>query len=392
MAIGTTASSDIAIEREEADGGTASGWLTLDNVSKRFGQHVAVHPTTLKVAPGHLMSLLGPSGCGKTTSLRMVAGFEAPDTGAVLIDGQDLSSLPPNRRKLGMVFQNYSLFPHLNVSENIAFGLKMAKRGAAEIGERVRTMLDLVQLRGYDERYPHQISGGQQQRVALARALITNPRVLLLDEPLGALDKNLRENMQFELRSLQRRLSITTLLVTHDQEEALTMSDQVAVMNHGRILQLGSPTEVYERPTTRFVAAFLGTSNLFEGTAIESEGDLCRVKLSPSVGGLEEVVVPTTRRVPSGSPIAFVVRPEKLQLSIDNSRKNGFAIEALVLDCIFRGSYYTCQLRVTGSNEPMIAYLQAQEAGGNDMPRAGSRTYLSWTPSSAVLLDEDLKC
>jgi ABC-type Fe3+/spermidine/putrescine transport system ATPase subunit len=216
--------------------------------------------------------------------------------------------------------------------------------------------------------------------------------VLLLDEPLGALDKNLRENMQFELRSLQRRLSITTLLVTHDQEEALTMSDQVAVMNHGRILQLGSPTEVYERPTTRFVAAFLGTSNLFEGTAIESEGDLCRVKLSPSVGGLEEVVVPTTRRVPSGSPIAFVVRPEKLQLSIDNSRKNGFAIEALVLDCIFRGSYYTCQLRVTGSNEPMIAYLQAQEAGGNDMPRAGSRTYLSWTPSSAVLLDEDLKC
>jgi putative spermidine/putrescine transport system ATP-binding protein len=392
MAMSTTTSSDIVIEKGGTDSDTAHGWLTLDNVSKTFGQHVAVHPTTLKVAPGHLMSLLGPSGCGKTTSLRMVAGFESPDTGAVLIDGQDLSSLPPNRRKLGMVFQNYSLFPHLNVSENIAFGLKMAKRSAAEIAERVRTMLDLVQLQGYDERYPHQISGGQQQRVALARALVTNPRVLLLDEPLGALDKNLRESMQFELRSLQRRLGITTLLVTHDQEEALTMSDQVAVMNHGRILQIGSPTEVYEKPTTRFVAAFLGTSNLFEGTAIGSQGDLCRVKLSPDISGLDEIVIPTMRRIPTGASIAFVIRPEKLQLSRDNSQKNGFAIEALVLDCIFRGSYYTCQLRVAGRNEPLVAYLQAQEAGGNDMPRAGSTTFLSWTPSSAVLLDEDLKC
>jgi putative spermidine/putrescine transport system ATP-binding protein len=338
------------------------------------------------------MSLLGPSGCGKTTSLRMVAGFEAPDTGSVLIDGQDLSSVPPNRRKLGMVFQNYSLFPHLTVAENIAFGLKMAKRGAAEIAERVRGMLDLVQLQGYDERYPHQISGGQQQRVALARALVTGPRVLLLDEPLGALDKNLRESMQFELRSLQRRLNITTLLVTHDQEEALTMSDQVAVMNRGRILQIGSPTEVYEKPTTRFVAAFLGTSNLFEGTVVKLEGQSCRVRFAAPGGGLDDAVVPAKRGLSVGSSVAFIVRPEKLKLSADGSRRNGFAMEAVALDCIFRGSYYTCQLRVSGRKEPLVAYLQAQEAGGNDIPRAQSKIRVSWTPTSAVLLDEDRQC
>ena len=232
--------------------------LELENVSKRFGAVAAVEPLTLAVQAGALLALLGPSGCGKTTTLRIIAGFERPDSGLVRIGGRDVTPEPPNRRRLGMVFQNYSLFPHMTVAENIAFGLKMAKVPRSEIPSRVSEALSLVRLPGFEDRSPAQLSGGQQQRVALARSLITSPAVLLLDEPLGALDKNLRESMQFELRQLQKRLGITTVLVTHDQEEALTMSDFVAVMNHGRVLQVGPPQEVYARPKERFVSEFLG--------------------------------------------------------------------------------------------------------------------------------------
>ena len=237
--------------------------LELENVSKRFGTVAAVEPLTLAVRAGALLALLGPSGCGKTTTLRIIAGFERPDRGLVKIGGRDVTPEPPNRRRLGMVFQNYSLFPHMTVAENIAFGLKMARVPRSEIPPRVSEALSLVRLPGFEDRSPAQLSGGQQQRVALARSLITSPAVLLLDEPLGALDKNLRESMQFELRQLQKRLGITTVLVTHDQEEALTMSDSVAVMNHGRVLQVGPPQEVYARPKERFVSEFLGASNLF---------------------------------------------------------------------------------------------------------------------------------
>ena len=222
------------------------------------------HPRRVAVA------LLGPSGCGKTTTLRIVAGFERPDQGRVRVGGRDITGLPPNKRGLGMVFQNYSLFPHMTVAENIAFGLKMARRPPSEIETRVARALETVRLSGFGDRYIHQLSGGQQQRIALARSIITNPSVLLLDEPLGALDKNLRESMQFELHSLQRSLGITSVLVTHDQEEALTMSDFVAVMHVGEVLQIGPPDEVYDRPRTRFVAEFLGTSNILAATVTAS--------------------------------------------------------------------------------------------------------------------------
>ena len=222
-----------------------------------------------------MLALLGPSGCGKTTTLRIIAGFETPDHGSVVIGTHDVTELPPNKRGLGMVFQSYSLFPHMTVGENVAFGLKMQGVSAAERTTRVREMLALVRLTQHEDRQIHQLSGGQQQRIALARALVTNPSTLLLDEPLGALDKNLRERMQFELREIQHRLGITSILVTHDQEEALTMSNRVAVMSDGQVVQVGRPTDIYERPRNRFVAEFLGTANIVAGTVTAQASERC---------------------------------------------------------------------------------------------------------------------
>ncbi|WP_236638559.1 ABC transporter ATP-binding protein [Mangrovicoccus ximenensis] len=282
----------------------ASSALTLTGIRKDFAGVQAVRDLDLAVAPGSLVSLLGPSGCGKTTTLRMVAGFEAPDAGRIEIGGQDMTRLPPNKRGLGMVFQNYSLFPHRTVAENVAFGLRMAGAPKARQEDETRRMLDMVHLAGRGDMYPAQLSGGQQQRVALARALVVNPRVLLLDEPLGALDKALRESMQFEIREMQQRLGITTLLVTHDQEEAMSMSDSIAVMHGGRILQLGAPDEIYDRPETDFVATFLGTSNLFAGDVMP---DGRAMQAEAGVIALPQPAVP-------GSRATLSVRPERIVL------------------------------------------------------------------------------
>jgi putative spermidine/putrescine transport system ATP-binding protein len=244
--------------------GDTASTLVLRTLTKRYGSSLAVDNLDLTIEAGKLVSLLGPSGCGKTTTLRMVAGFERPDAGIIQIGATNVTALPPHQRQLGMVFQNYSLFPHRTVAENIGFGLKMQGLGRGARDERVKSMLDLIQLSGRGDTYPAKLSGGQQQRVALARSLVVNPKILLLDEPLSALDKSLRESMQFEIRAMQARLGITTLLVTHDQEEALSMADQVAVMKSGRILQLGTPGDIYDRPQSRFVAEFLGASNIFE--------------------------------------------------------------------------------------------------------------------------------
>jgi putative spermidine/putrescine transport system ATP-binding protein len=242
-----------------------SATIRLDDVTKTFdGRVVAVDGVTLEIAAGEFFSLLGPSGCGKTTSLRMIAGFERPDSGRVHVAGQDITDLPVHRRDMGMVFQSYALFPHRTVAQNVAFGLRMRDVPKADIERRVRAALAQVALTGLDERRPGQLSGGQQQRVALARALVVEPRVLLCDEPLGALDRKLRQQMQFELKELQKRLGVTLVFVTHDQEEALAMSDRIAVMNAGRVEQVGAPTEIYERPRTRFVADFIGEINLLE--------------------------------------------------------------------------------------------------------------------------------
>ncbi|WP_119421345.1 ABC transporter ATP-binding protein [Desertibaculum subflavum] len=245
---------------------TTSASIRLDAVSKSYdGRVMAVDDVTLDIQPGEFFSLLGPSGCGKTTTLRMIAGFESVDRGRVVVGGTDITDVPVHKRDMGMVFQSYALFPHRTVAENVAFGLRMRALPKAEITERVKAALALVELTGYEDRRPGQLSGGQQQRVALARATVIRPPVLLCDEPLGALDRKLRQQMQFELKQLQKQLGVTLVFVTHDQEEALAMSDRIAVMNAGRIEQIGTPAEIYERPKTRFVADFIGEINLFDG-------------------------------------------------------------------------------------------------------------------------------
>ena len=365
--------------------------LRLEGVSKRFGAVTALERADLVVEPGLLLSLLGPSGCGKTTTLRIIAGFEAPDTGRVVIDDRDMGLLPPNKRGLGMVFQNYSLFPHMTVGDNIAFGLKMARTDAGEIRRRVGEMLDLVHLPGHEERFPHQLSGGQQQRVALARSLVTNPSVLLLDEPLGALDKNLRENMQFELRRIQQTLGITTILVTHDQEEALTLSDRVVVMNEGRILQVGTPSDVYEYPRTRFVSEFLGTSNLFEG-AIEAR------RGGRNGSGLREFTVRLGERVMvlratagddvAEGPAMMAVRPEKITPS-EHRPESGNVLEGQVLGHVFRGSYHAYEVALAGREEPVFVYSQARSRSGDRVFKPGQRVHMGWSEEDSIILTRD---
>jgi len=358
--------------------------LRLDGVGKSFGRIAALHPSSLEIQPGKLVALLGPSGCGKTTTLRLIAGFELPDVGRVLIDGADVTDLPPNRRNLGMVFQNYSLFPHMTVGENIAFGLKMARIEKSAIAGHVHAALDLVRLPGYDDRFAHQLSGGQQQRVALARSLVTNPSVLLLDEPLGALDKNLRESMQFELRQLQQRLEITTILVTHDQEEALTMSDLVVVMNEGRILQIGSPIAVYERPRTRFVSEFLGTANLFPSRVIRREGDrMWRLALHLDDAAVEYTAMSEATLAPDQEMLA-AIRPEKILFA--PTVENGDGVPATVLDRVFRGSYHAYQARVPGRSDPVFVYQQARLADGDGVVAVGAAVRLQGRPENVILL------
>jgi len=375
--------------RSGCDAGAATqtgAELRLEGVSKRFGSVQALQPTSLCIEGGSLVSLLGPSGCGKTTTLRIIAGFEAPDSGAVCVDGQDITRQPPNRRGLGMVFQNYSLFPHMTIAENIGFGLEMAGVSTAQRSEDVERMLDLVRLPEIGTRYPKQLSGGQQQRVALARAIVTNPAVLLLDEPLGALDKNLRESMQFELRQLQQRLGITTVLVTHDQEEALTMSDKVVVMDHGRAVQIGSPDEIYERPRTRFVSDFLGTSNIIEATIVSGPSDgLCRA--TTAGGHAVDLTVADHVSPGNGELLTVAIRPEKTWLS--RTADGGVnSLSGTVTDHVFRGSYHAFQVMVPGLEAPMIVYQQAHDVDG-EIYESGERVAVCWKPENGVTLEED---
>lgn len=372
----------VAVESQARDGRE----LRLEGISKSFGQVVAVERSSLTVEPGLLVSLLGPSGCGKTTTLRIIAGFEAPDSGRVVIGGRDMSYLPPNKRGLGMVFQNYSLFPHMTVGENIAFGLKMQRIAKAEIGKRVSDMLALVQLPGHEDRFPHQLSGGQQQRVALARSLVTNPSVLLLDEPLGALDKNLREVMQFELRRIQQTLGITTILVTHDQEEALTLSDRVVVMNQGRILQMGTPNEVYEYPASRFVSEFLGTSNLFEGRMGAALGGDIR-EFALTLDGRSATIQVTDRDAVGDAASMIAVRPEKMHL-LEEWPSEGNALEGRVNGYVFRGSYHAYEVSVPGRTEPVFVYSQARSRVGERVFDVSQTVWLSWQVVDSIVLGD----
>jgi spermidine/putrescine transport system ATP-binding protein len=296
--------------------------VELRAVSRRIGGHTVLDRVDLTVARGEFFSLLGPSGCGKTTSLRLVAGFDEPDEGAVLVDGAYMRGVPPYRRDVNTVFQSYALFPHLTVAGNVAFGLEMQGVPRTETGARVAEALDMVQLAGFGERRPHQLSGGQQQRVALARAIVRRPKVLLLDEPLGALDLKLRRGMQLELKRLQRRLGTTFVYVTHDQEEALTMSDRIAVMDKGRVLQVGSPREVYERPATRFVADFLGEANLLDGAVADG-----------GVRVADSLLRSATEGRPAGARVTLCLRPERVELA-----SSGEGLAGVVEEAVYAGS------------------------------------------------------
>jgi spermidine/putrescine transport system ATP-binding protein len=306
---------------------TRAGHLVLRALVKRFGDAVAVDHLDLDIAPGEFFSLLGASGCGKTTTLRMVAGFERPDEGAVLLDGRDLTDVSPHRRPVNTVFQSYALFPFLDVRDNVAFGLKYHHLTRQQERERVGRALDLVEMERFSSRKPHQLSGGQQQRVALARALVLEPTVLLLDEPMGALDAKLRKQLQGELRSLQRAVGTTFVYVTHDQEEALTMSDRLAVLRDGRLMQVGTPSEVYSEPANAYVAGFLGTANLLEAAVTDIGGDLATCR----VGGVD-LLVPAAATGPRGSGVSLVVRPERITLEPSATGRPGTAAPVRAAD------------------------------------------------------------
>lgn len=288
--------------------------IELDDIVKSFGDVNAVDHVSMQIRDGEFFSMLGPSGCGKTTTLRMIAGFEFPTSGRLKIHGKEMGNTPPYRRPVNTVFQSYALFPHMTVAQNVAFGLEMKRVPKEQIKERVQKALELVRLPTFGDRYPRQMSGGQQQRVALARALVNEPEVLLLDEPLGALDQKLRKEMQFELKRIQEELGITFIFVTHDQEEALTMSDRIAVMNMGHVLQIGTPTEIYERPNCQFVADFIGESNFIEGTVRANTGQYATIETSDGL----EMQGYTEQPISVGTSVVLSLRPEKARLSTVN--------------------------------------------------------------------------
>ena len=293
-----------------AEAAVKEGYLVTEDLVKRFDEALAVDEVSLSIRQGEIFALLGSSGCGKSTLLRMLAGFETPTSGRILLGGQDVAKLPPYERPINMMFQSYALFPHLNIWDNVAFGLKREGLPKAEIQQRVGEMLDLVQLGAYAKRKPHQLSGGQQQRVALARSLAKRPKLLLLDEPLGALDKKLREQTQFELVNIIEKVGVTCVMVTHDQEEAMTMANRIAVMSKGRVLQVGTPKEVYEYPANRFVADFIGNVNLFDGQLTSEEADHCAV-----ITSLGEMKVGHGISGTHNMPVTLAVRPEKIDIS-----------------------------------------------------------------------------
>ena len=287
--------------------------LELINVSKLFGDVKAVDNVSLRIQHGEFLTLLGPSGSGKTTTLNMIAGFEIPSRGDILLDDDDITTVAPNHRGIGMVFQNYALFPHMTVSDNIAFPLKMRKIPGDKIRQSIKEVLELVKLPGFEGRYPHQLSGGQQQRIALARALVFEPKILLMDEPLGALDKKLRDHMRLEIKHLQGSLDITVIYVTHDQEEALTMSDRIAIMNEGKIIQLDTPVALYESPASLFVADFIGESNFLMGRVAETDGDRTAVETDDGL----TIWVQKLNQMDTGEDVSVAVRPEKIQILTD---------------------------------------------------------------------------
>lgn len=347
--------------------------VSLKGVDKRFGKNLVVKNMNLEIQEGEFLTLLGPSGCGKTTTLRMIAGFEDTSGGSICVQGESVENKEPYQRDVNTVFQNYALFPHMNVFNNVAYGLMIKKVEKAEIAGRVAQMIDLVQLKGYEDRKPDELSGGQKQRVAIARALINNPKVLLLDEPLGALDLKLRKQMQVELKRLQKKLGITFIYVTHDQEEALTMSDRIAVMREGVVEQLGTPSEIYDGPKTKFVAGFIGESNLFDGKVQTVQGDLLTV--STQAGTL---LVQGEGFAPE-EKLHVSIRPEYIEVS--KTPKDGFGIQGRIKDFIYMGTVVKTAVDLNNGQEVKYSRFEQDQSTS-----AGDVVYLSWKPQKAVAI------
>ena len=363
-----------------------NAFIELKGISKAFGAQIAVHPTDLELIKGEIFSILGPSGCGKTTLLRMLAGFVLPDTGRVVVDGEDITNRPPNRRPINTVFQNYALFPHLSIRENIAFGLRMARRPRFEIEQAVESILELIQMSEHSEKRPEHLSGGQKQRAAIARALINRPRLLLLDEPLAALDLKLRQHMLLELERIHDEVGTTFLYVTHDQGEAMGLSDRIAVMNAGRIEQIGTPAAIYETPASRFVADFIGETNILDGDVMDRvEGNYLRLELDE----FGPVLAWNDRGLAPGDAVHLSIRPEKFSLSREqpSSTDNRNCIRGRVIDRIYLGAQTKYRVAV---GEHFITVQQQHNRFQLDTRpiQWDEDVWLSWHPDDGYMILE----
>jgi putative spermidine/putrescine transport system ATP-binding protein len=354
-------------------------FLELHNLNKTFGQTDAVLDFNLDIEKGELVSFLGPSGCGKTTTLRMVAGFEIPTSGTIRMDGEDITNNPPNQRNVGMVFQAYALFPNMTVAGNIGFGLKIAKKSPEEIKTRVNEMLDLIHMAGFGDRYPHQLSGGQQQRVALARAMALSPEVLLLDEPLSALDAKIRVSLRAEIRAIQKEVGITAIYVTHDQEEALSISDRVVVMYQGRMEQVGPPFEIYNFPTTEFVAQFVGTLNSVEAEVVDPAGQVLRI-----AGQNIQTAFGLENKQPRDK-VMISLRPERLSFASDGEKAN--LLDCNIENITFLGSIVRIRVKVG----ELLLNMDTFNNPFLELPRIGDRTKITFSRKAVLVLDSRAK-
>ncbi len=371
---------------KQVQGGTTTDkpYLKISGVVKKFGEHVAVDHVDLEIRQHEIFALLGSSGCGKSTLLRMLAGMDSPTSGKIILDGQDIVGLEPYERPVNMMFQSYALFPHMTVAQNIAFGLKQDKLPKDEIAARVDVMLDLVQMRKYASRKPHQLSGGQQQRVALARSLAKRPKLLLLDEPLGALDKKLRQETQLELANTIEKVGVTCIMVTHDQEEAMTMADRIGIMSEGRLLQVGSPTDIYEYPNCRFTAEFIGESNMFEGSVTVDEADRVEIT-SPELGGVVSVDHGITG--PKGMHVWASIRPEDVRLDRKPVPAGPNMAAGVVENIAYMGSYSIYHIKLaSGKVVKTVVPSSRWYDAGETAPTWGDQVYVSWRTDAPVIL------
>jgi putrescine transport system ATP-binding protein len=364
----------------------AKPYLEIQNITKKFGDFVAVNNVSLKIYKGEIFCLLGGSGCGKSTLLRMLAGFESPSSGSILLDERDMAGIPPYQRPVNMMFQSYALFPHMTVEKNIAFGLEQERLSRGEIASRVEEILGIVKLGEFAARKPHQLSGGQRQRVALARALVKRPKLLLLDEPLGALDKKLREHTQFELINIQEQLGVTFIVVTHDQEEAMTLASRIGVMNRGEIVQIGTPTEIYEFPSTRFVADFIGSVNMFEGRLIEDLPDRVRIQ-SDELGGV--VFVDHGISAAPGAVVWAAVRPEKIEITRQPPVKTSEnCVRGVVKEIAYMGDVSVYLVKIDSGRVMRVTLPNVERLSDDERILWEETVYLSWHESSPVVVTQ----